>query len=309
MPGSPLSFPGSERHGGPREHRNSRRITDARIEPVGAARRGRLVLAGILLFCILLMSAQKPQGGSGRTLLEKGVLVAVSPLARGASAVADMGRAIVRQWQATLKARSENGALREELARQTREIFELRARADAAKRLAGMWVGARNLPRVVGVGAIVLLDTRGGFKHALIAAGSRDGVRVGSPLAVPDGLVGRVVSVGPHLAKAQLIVDVNSAVGVRVVGTDEQGVVRGDGTGELVLDYLPVLSAVRAGSRVETAGIDGIYPAGVLVGIVRSVRRGRGLFLEVKVQPTAEFNGLSDVLILTPGPAAGQGKP
>jgi rod shape-determining protein MreC len=276
---------------------------------VGAARRGRLVLAGILLFCVLLMSAQRPPGGSGRTLLEKGILVAVSPLARSASAIAGAGRAIAREWATTLQAKADNSVLRAEVARQNREIFELRARARAAERLSQLWIGSRNLPRVVGVGAVVLLDTRGGFKHALIAAGSGDRIGVGCPLAVPGGLVGRVVAAGPHLAKAQLIIDVNSAVGVRVVGTDEQGVARGDGTGDLIVDYLPVLSAVRTGSRIETAGIDGIYPAGVPVGIVGSVRRGRGLFLDVRVRPLANFNGLSDVLVLAPGPAARREKP
>ena len=44
-------------------------------------------------------------------------------------------------------------------------------------------------------------------------------------LAVPEGLVGRVVTVAPHLSKVILIGDTDCAVGGRVVRTGDQGVV------------------------------------------------------------------------------------
>ncbi len=122
----------------------------------------------------------------------------------------------------------------------------------------------------------------------------------GSPLAVPEGLVGRVVSAGRSLSRAQLLTDASAAAGARIVRTGELGVVRGDGRGGLRLNNVATTSSVRAGDEVESAGIDGIYPRGIPIGRVESVARGSHLFLEIRVRPAADFSRLTDVLLLAP---------
>ncbi|MFY9550580.1 MAG: rod shape-determining protein MreC, partial [Thermoanaerobaculia bacterium] len=82
------------------------------------------------------------------------------------------------------------------------------------------------------------------------------------------------------------------------------GVVRGDGRGALTLNNIATTSSVARGDLVESAGIDGIYPRGVPIGVVESVARGSKLFLEVRVAPAADFTRLTDVLLLAPSPAA-----
>ncbi len=90
----------------------------------------------------------------------------------------------------------------------------------------------------------------------------------GSPLAVPAGLVGRVVTVGRGMSRAQLLLDVSAAAGARIARTGELGVVRGDGRGALTLNNIATTSSVARGDLVESAGIDGIYPRGVPIGSV-----------------------------------------
>ena len=52
-----------------------------------------------------------------------------------------------------------------------------------------------------------------------------------------------------------------------------------------------------------TSGLDGIFPRGLLVGTIQSVRReGPGLFLGVKITPAVDFRQLEQVLILTEPP-------
>jgi rod shape-determining protein MreC len=138
---------------------------------------------------------------------------------------------------------------------------------------------------------------------ALIAAGSTDGVVPDSPLAVPGGLVGRVVVVGRGVSRAQLLLDASAAAGARIARTGELGVIRGDGKDRLTLNNIATTSTVAPGDWIESAGIDGIYPRGIPIGRVESVSRGSKLFLEVRVAPSADFTRLTDLLLLSPSPA------
>jgi rod shape-determining protein MreC len=80
--------------------------------------------------------------------------------------------------------------------------------------------------------------------------------------------------------------------------------VRGDGRGALALNNIATTSSVAPGDLVESAGIDGIYPRGIPIGRVDSVSRGNKLFLEIRVKPAADFARLTDLLLLSPSPAA-----
>jgi rod shape-determining protein MreC len=155
----------------------------------------------------------------------------------------------------------------------------------------------------VGSAPVLLLERRAGAQSALVGIGSAAGVGEGSPLAVPDGLVGRVVTAGRTLSRAQLLTDASAAASARLVRTGELGIVRGDGRGSLVLNHVATTSRVRTGDLVESAGVDGIYPRGIPIGRVQSVSRGGNLFLEIRVAPAASFSRLTDVLVLAPFPA------
>ena len=53
---------------------------------------------------------------------------------------------------------------------------------------------------------------------------------------------------------------------------------------------------------VVTSGLDQIYPRGLVVGRVRSVGTGSGLFKEVAVQPSANFEKIEEVMVATATP-------
>ena len=127
----------------------------------------------------------------------------------------------------------------------------------------------------------------------------------GSPIAVSEGLVGRVISAGATVSRAQLLLDASAAVGARIVRTQELGVAKGDGRGGLRLNNIATTSRVQVGDVIESAGIDGIYPRGVAIGRIASVARGSNMFLEIRVTPAARFSQLTDVLVLAPSPALG----
>ena len=266
-------------------------------------RRGGVVLILVLVACVLILSAQAPGRGGRGTVLQSWILTASAPFL---GILASASRAFWGAFDSTgeiLTARSENVRLRRDLDASERELFRLRAEVGQLEAQGRLAAAGSALPGVVRTVPILLVERRSGVISALIAAGSAEGVVPGSPLAVPAGLVGRVVTVGRGVSRAQLLLDASAAAGARIARTGELGVVRGDGRGALTLNNIATTSSVARGDLVESAGIDGIYPRGVPIGRVDSVSRGNKLFLEVRVEPAADFNRLTDLLLLSPSPA------
>jgi rod shape-determining protein MreC len=55
---------------------------------------------------------------------------------------------------------------------------------------------------------------------------------------------------------------------------------------------------VEVGDRIVTAGIGGLFPAGIPIGkISRISKKERGMFQEIEVQPDIDFQRLEFVLI------------
>jgi rod shape-determining protein MreC len=96
----------------------------------------------------------------------------------------------------------------------------------------------------------------------------------------------------------QLVTDGNSSAGVLVDRTRRQGVLRGDGSSGAQLYDIPSLADVRPGDVVMTAGIDGIYPKGIPVGVVTKAEKGQDLFKTITVRPSVDFGSLEEVIIL-----------
>ena len=267
-------------------------------------RRGGAVLASVLFFCVLLLSAQAPARNRRGTVLQAWLLSAAGPAARGLGAVSRAVTSAADSVTETFSARSENVRLRRELARKDSELFRLRAEVAQAGRERLLATASGALPGVITSAPVLLVERRAGLQSAVLGAGRGEGLVPGSPIAVAEGLVGRLVRVGHGISRAQLLLDASAAAGARILRTGELGVVRGDGRGALKLNNIPTSSRVKSGDLVESAGIDGIYPRGIPIGRVESVSRGNNLFLEIRVRPAAPFSRLTDVLVLAPSPAA-----
>jgi rod shape-determining protein MreC len=271
----------------------------------GRSRRGGLLLTFVLVFCVLLLSAQAPGARRQTSLLQSWILSAAAPIAGLASSVSRAVSGAADSVADTFSARSENTQLKKEVARQEQELFRLRAEVSQAARERLLLVSGAALPSVLTAAPVLLLENRAGTQSALIGAGTSSGVVPGSPIAVSEGLVGRVISAGATVSRAQLLLDASAAVGARIVRTQELGVAKGDGRGGMRLNNIATTSRAQVGDVIESAGIDGIYPRGVVIGRSAGVARGSDLFLEIRVTPAARFSQLTDVLVLAPSPAIG----
>lgn len=135
--------------------------------------------------------------------------------------------------------------------------------------------------------------------HIILNQGKADGVNMGTVLISHEGLVGHVVSVGEHHARALLMTDIKARVCVVVQESREAGVVEGTPGGLLKLKHLNINSSIKVGDVVVTSGFGDIYPKGIPVGKVAIIATEKNnLSLYALVKPFVDFSKLEEVLCL-----------
>ena len=130
-----------------------------------------------------------------------------------------------------------------------------------------------------------------------IDKGSEDGIVAGQAVVDEDGLVGRVDLVSAGAARIRLITDPVVSVGVRVLSTNETGIVTGRGDGPLRLEMFRAKEAVSNGDRVITDGSR--FPPGIAVGTIRTTAAAEvGFVLRTDVDPAARLSQIDYVKII-----------
>jgi len=137
------------------------------------------------------------------------------------------------------------------------------------------------------------------FRTVTIDRGRDAQLETDMPVIAPAGVVGRIIRTAARASKVQLLIDRNAAAGVLVERSRAQGVVMGVGGALLRMDFVAGSADVAVGDRVLTSGIDGIYPKGLLVGLVQSVRHEGGTLGDITIRPAVDFGRIEDVLVMT----------
>ncbi len=146
---------------------------------------------------------------------------------------------------------------------------------------------------------VIGYDPSGWVQSVTINRGSSDGVVVGGAVINGAGVVGKVISVSPNSARVLLVIDRASSVDGIIQDTRARGVI--DGAGASLCDFRFVNDSdeVRIGDKVVTSGMDGIFPKGLVLGVVTSIGKSTGgLFKSIKVTPSVRFSKLEDVMVL-----------
>jgi len=137
------------------------------------------------------------------------------------------------------------------------------------------------------------------FRTVTIDRGRDALLETDMPVIAPAGVVGRIIRTATRASKVQLLTDRNAAAGVLIERSRAQGVAMGVGAALLRMDFVAGSADVVVGDRVLTSGIDGIYPKGLLVGQVQSVRHEGGTLGDITIRPSVDFSRVEDVLVMT----------
>ena len=273
------------------------------------SRRTRLVLGLLLLVAFALVTLDAR--GEERS--------PVDPLRSFAAAlfgpVERLAGAVAKPFTSAVDTVAQIRDQKAELDRLQKQNAELRARLRAAQldRAAAAQLdavlGAANRGGYKVIGAhVVAFGPEQGFSWTVaVDAGTRQGVRRDMTVVNPDGLVGRVVSAGPHTSTVLLAVDPVSTVGVRVLSSREIGAVTGAGRQPMSLQLFDQQASLSRGDELVTFGSRGAKPfvQGIPVGTVTGVRTATdGAGRLATVRPAVDFTALDVVGIVIEAPRA-----
>jgi rod shape-determining protein MreC len=263
-------------------------------------RRPTLILIVVLslLFVLMSVSNQTRYVGETRTMFERTVMTVFSPVPKFVNWVGGTLQDVHYGYLDMRRAVNENLELRRKVASLTTENLKLRQSGSDMRRLRSLLAYSEQFDFQTSMAQTIMLDTAGRFKSIVIDRGSADGVEVNDIIANANGLIGRVVLTTNDLAKVQLVTDNNCSVGSLVERTRRQGVVRGNGGSVVQMFDIPSLADVQPGDRVLTAGIDGIFPKGIPIGVVVRSEPGQSLFKTVTVRPSVDFGTIEEVIVI-----------
>jgi rod shape-determining protein MreC len=254
---------------------------------VDERRTGWLLLAILAAQLALLASGVPAADGKGSVLEAVGLRL-VAPLARLTAAAGGAFDEVREGWRGHRSLVAENRELADEVERLSLEVTRLQRLEGESRQLAAALERVAVAPQPLEVVDVVYLDHTS-WLRTLIFRREGGEVEVNQPVLAAAGLVGRVVQVAGAYGRAQLITDGAASVGAMIERTGRQGIVRGRGGGDLELAFVPLQADVAVGDRVVTAGIDGVYPPGLLVGSVTEVEPGDELFYRIGVAPAVDF--------------------
>lgn len=251
----------------------------------------------MVIFAQLVLLAWQVRNDTDVPMVRVWAVTAVAPVAGAIEGLRNVTTGFFSNYFELRNAREQSRQLRTEVEQLRLENQLLKndlASAQRAEALAGFQ--AHNPSKMIG--ARVIGATPGiGTKSVLIDRGSQSGVRRGMAVVTPDGIVGSVIAVFPFDSQVRSVTDPGFAAGVESQKNHVHGVLKGLGTSSARVDFVPTGQKVEVGEMFYTSGEDRIFPKGLPVGKVTSVREGTS-FQDITVQPSGTESAPEEVLVI-----------
>jgi len=267
-----------------------------------------LVLVAILLAQTIGLAVQVRRpvesgapDGSNVTLLRYWTVSAVTPFERFFHG---LGYNLRHGWSNYVDlrhTRQQNHDLQEEIARLRLEQAALSEDAIQGHRLQALldfqqhYVTATIAAQVIGTSGNDL------SRVLYIDKGSKDGLKPDQAVITPDGIIGKLRDVFPHTSQVLLINDQTSGAGVLLATTRLRAILRGSVTGQIFINNLTPDSRIKIGEQVLSSGGDQVYPRGLPVGTIESIKPDldHQPYTLIQLRPAANLTQLEEVLVIT----------
>ncbi len=263
-----------------------------------------VILAGVLC-AVISHNASSPVTSVIGTIF--------SPLQKLSANIADALDEVDFSFRSSASYREENAQLKEDLQecrKQLAEYGEMKQKVEAYEEIYG--VKQKNEDFDLCYAGIISRDSVDPYKSFVLNCGSGDGVEVGDPVINGEYVVGIVKKVNYSTCVVYSVVDPRINIGVYESGTGEYGYLCGTDSlfekGLCKLNGLDSSTSVVSGGIVCTSGAGGVFPSGLIVGEISSVKSddvSAGYYAEVK--PFAEHDELTDVFVITHFEGQGEG--
>jgi rod shape-determining protein MreC len=258
------------------------------------------VLVAAILAQLVLLAYQVRTHGDVR-LIRVWAVGAVTPMAK----VIETGRSgashFFSDYFVLLGVRDENKRMKAELDRVKMDNQYLRNELSTADRGSSLAIFQKRSPSKYVAAHIIGNDADVGAKEVFIDRGSNSGIAPGMAVITPDGIAGKVTRVFSAYAQVLLVTDANFAAGVISQNNRVHGTFKGQGyEGAGKIEHVQNEQKIDQGEWFYTSGDDRIFPKGLPVGEVTTVRQGKAE-KEIYITLSGFRNGLEEVLIVVEG--------
>lgn len=198
----------------------------------------------------------------------------VAPVGEASTVVRRTGADFVAAVEAWFEAGKANLAMAHEVAAARANAVSARALADENRRLKALLGIVDPTRPPIATARLIGSTAVSARRFAIVDAGNARGVQPGQAVRGSAGLIGRVVEAGAATARVLLVSDAENVVPVRRAGDGLPGFVQGTANGRVAIRLLSMgTNPLHAGDVLVTSGSGGIYPPGIPVAVVETVRR------------------------------------
>jgi rod shape-determining protein MreC len=223
---------------------------------------------------------------------------AVTPLARVLEAGRSGSSNFIDDYFLLLNVRKENKRLQTALNAAQLENQRANAELGTAQRAEALALFQKETPMKT-VTARMFMNTTGSTSNVWVDVGSSQGILKGMAVITPAGIAGKITAVYPTVSLVLLINDPLFAAGVVSQKNRVHGTLRGQGNAAIV-DFVQNEQTVEPGEWFFTSGSDFIFPRGLPVGAVTSVKQGLRR-KDIQIKPSGFDGGLEEVSIVIEG--------
>jgi rod shape-determining protein MreC len=160
------------------------------------------------------------------------------------------------------------------------------------------------------IAQVISLTTEPSNSSVVIDLGSKDGIKPNMSVISVEGMVGVISQVSNFTSTVKLMTmmdanDPNSQPPIAATVLDKEkdsfGMIESydQQTGMLEMNKIPVDDPIKVGDTIISSGGGGVYPRGLTIGTVKSVKVGEfGYTSTALIDPTADFQDWKDLFVV-----------
>ncbi|SHJ58645.1 rod shape-determining protein MreC [Dethiosulfatibacter aminovorans DSM 17477] len=266
----------------------------------------RIIFVLIILFLIASIGLSSSQGNMSSPA---GIAGAVfSPVQK---VFYSIGQTFSNSFESILnisKIREENLQLKEKMYSLQEENLELKYLVNNSAALTNAYEMLRTVEYDFVRSQIISRDIVNWFGRFTLDKGSSDDINVDDIVIqamktddgiIRVGLIGKITDVGPNWSKVVAINDVNSSVSIKILRTNETGVISGTIEGETEGYMFKQTEDLNIGDQVMTSGLGEIYIPNLYIGEISKIEKTSDLLTEkITVDTSVDFEKLFEVYII-----------
>jgi len=139
-----------------------------------------------------------------------------------------------------------------------------------------------------------------GQDSLLINKGLKNGISEGMPVITQQKtIVGRITEIYENFSRVRLISSKESSFDAEIIERDILGVVKGKGGLKIYLDLIPRQKELKEGDLVTSASLGGIFPQGLLIGLIEKVKQSDvSFYQQAEISPFFNVEEIENVFII-----------